>query len=368
MKYFWLLLLLPALCFGATQSTVTPGLWQGYAGTKIVTRDHATEVACAHAVAAIGPGKYFCKTSSTVVVVSVAEPPVVPPVVVPPSGDTITHGQAFTITGSGFGTKPKAAPLVYDNFENGSGSLKGKAATVGAWGNCDWSTPVTYAAYEGGKVAKHAFGSGTYNASLCVDPSPATQTFYLDFWMKGVAKSNPSRNWKAWRTYGPAGDENGNTVYYCSGGGIDLGGWKWLPEAPPPKGWVHYQIVSTPGVTRHYRNGVLDSSGTGAKAVAEIRIGHYWGLDGVTECASNPGGDVFTDDVYVDTSVARVILGNASTFAASTNTAIQRPTAWANEAVTIIPNTRGFARGETAYLIVIDTGNVERAAKKVTVK
>ena len=82
MKYLWLLLL-PALCFGATQSTVTPGVWNGYVGAKIVTRDHATETACAHAVASIGPGKYSCRTSSLVVVVNVAEPPVVvPPIVV----------------------------------------------------------------------------------------------------------------------------------------------------------------------------------------------------------------------------------------------------------------------------------------------
>lgn len=298
----------------------------------------------------------------------VVPPPVVPPPVTPPSGDTITHGQAMTITGSGFGAK--APPLVYDDFEAGTGSLEGKAAVVGAWDSGDYCKGVSYATYEGRRVARHDFTNGRYNASLCKDPKPATATFYLDFWIKAVPLGGASRNWKSWRTYDAGGNnENGDLVYWCRGGGITIGDFRWLPEVAPPTEWVHIEAISTPTGTAHYRNGKPDlvSSGAG-KTIGEIRIGHYWAHDAVDDCPSNPGANVYTDDVYVDTSVARVVLANASTFTASTKRAIQRPTGWANEAVTIIPNTRGFAPGETAYLIVIDAGNVEREVRKVTVR
>lgn len=291
---------------------------------------------------------------------------VTPPPPPPTTGDTIRHGQTFTVTGANFGTKPKAAPFVYDTFDVGTGSPGGKAGTAGKWTACDWSSAISYATHDGRKVARHAFGGGTYNASLCADV--VTNTFYLDFWMKGVAKANPSRNWKTWRTYSTGGSENGNTVYYCSGGGIDLGGWKWLPEGPPPQGWVHYQIVSTPSVTQHYRNGTLDHQGRGGATIAELRLGHYWGLDGVPECSSNPGADVYTDDAYFDTSIARVLLADAPIFANAKLTAIQLPTAWADGAVTIAPDTSRFKVGDKAYVLVIDAGNVQRKAQEVTVE
>ena len=381
MKFIWLLLLLPALCFGAVTTTDTTAIALKRGSTNVPPAPATVAECLQRRTVAItdeaktrttGSATYSCVATHKSVakftadpVPPVVVPPVVPPVVVPPSGDTITHGQAFTITGSGFGAK--APPLVFDDFEAGTGSVAGKAAVAGKWLSSDYCTGVTYAQHDGQKVARHEFAGGRYNASLCVDPAP-TQTVYLDFWAKGVPKANPSRNWKVWRFYSATDEDVGNLVYYCRGGGVQLGSWKWLDEVPPPTGWVHYEVIQAPGGSKHYRNGKLDSSSTAAPSVAQIRIGHYWGLDGVTECASNPGGDVYTDDVYVDTSLARVVLANASTFAASTKRAIQRPTARTNEAVTIIPNTRGFVPGETAYLIVIDTGNVERAAKKVTVK
>ena len=39
---------------------------------------------------------------------------------------TLSSGQTVTISGSGFGTKPQAAPLLWDDFEQGTaGGLEG---------------------------------------------------------------------------------------------------------------------------------------------------------------------------------------------------------------------------------------------------
>lgn len=280
-------------------------------------------------------------------------------------------GQAVTITGSGFGARSQPGPLVFDDFEAGSAGqpVGGKTAKSGTWNTGSYAGGVTYATYEGKKVALHSFGNGNYNSSLYVDPTP-TQTVYLDFWIKGVPLSNPSRNWKTWRFYNTSDAEVGNSVYYCNGGGIDLAGnWVWTAEAPPPKTWIHYEVIQKPGMIRHYRDGKLDlsSSNGSPPTVSQVRIGHYWGLDAVSDCGSNPGANVYTDNVYVDTSLSRVVLGNASTFEGSTKRAIQRPTAWTADKVTVQFYPTQFSTGETAYLFVVDANNIASPGYKVTI-
>lgn len=376
--YFALLLIFAASAFGAValtekaqvtliRSSTTVGIFDGWDACKAEARKRATAD-----TRTSGSVTYRCQTERYQIVAAYSpdpQPPPPPDPVPPPSGDTIRHGQPFTVVGSGFGSKPSAAPLAFDDFESGAAgaAVPGKAAVVGRWLSNDYCTGITYGTQDGHKVAKHTFAGGTYNASLCVDPAP-TQTVYLDFWAKGVPRANPSRNWKVWRFYSASDADVGNLVYYCRGGGVELGSWVWLPEVPPPLGWVHYEVIQRPGGSRHYRNGKLDSSSSSAPSVAQIRIGHYWGLDGVPDCGSNPGGDVYTDDVYVDNSVARVVLANASTFDGSTKRQVQRATAWAGTEAKIVGNTRGFVAGETAYVLVMDAGNVQRQALKVTVQ
>jgi hypothetical protein len=283
------------------------------------------------------------------------------PVVTAISG-TPSQGQTVRISGTGFGTKSRAAPLVFDDFEAGTAGqqVQGKTATAGQWNTGSYAGGVTYTTFEGRKVARHQFGNGTYNSSLYVDPAP-TQTVYLDFWIKGVPISNPSRNWKTWRFYNSSDSEVGNSVYYCVGGGIDMAGsWVWTPETPPPQTWIHYEVIQKPGMVRHYRDGKLDLSNSNSSppTVAQVRIGHYWGLDGVDTCSSNPGGNVYTDNVYVDNSLARVVLGDQPTFELSRKRAIQQPTAWSGSEVSVRFYSTGFTTGEQAYLFVIDPNNV----------
>lgn len=292
------------------------------------------------------------------------------PVVTSVSG-TPAQGQAVKISGTSFGTKAQAGPLVFDDFESGADGqpVQGKTAAAGKWNTGAYANGVTYATYEGRKVARHQFGNGNYNSSLYVDPSP-TQTVYLDFWIKGVPVSNPSRNWKAWRFYNSSDAEVGNSVYYCNGGGVDLAGsWVWTAETPPPKTWIHYEVIQKPGMVRHYRDGKLDlsSSNSSPPAVSQIRVGHYWGLDAAEGCGSNPGANVYTDNVYVDNSLARVVIGNAPTFEGSSKRAIQQPTAWSTSEVSIRFQPTQFTEGEKAYLFVVDANNAASPGYPITI-
>jgi hypothetical protein len=73
------------------------------------------------------------------------------------------------------------------------------------------------------------------------------------------------------------------------------------------------------------------------------------------------------DDLYVDSTWARVILGNASTLAASTHREIQIPTAWSAGSITISFNQGTFPSGSTAYLFVIDSSNAASGGTQITI-
>ena len=65
---------------------------------------------------------------------------------------------------------------------------------------------------------------------------------------------------------------------------------------------------------------------------------------------------VFTDDVYVatgDGARARVEIGNASTYTASTNLALITPTAWGDTSITATVRQGSFSDEESAYLYVV---------------
>jgi len=75
---------------------------------------------------------------------------------------------------------------------------------------------------------------------------------------------------------------------------------------------------------------------------------------------------VYMDDVYVDTSQARVELCNTSTWAARTHCEIQPATSWTNTNVIAILNRGQFNSGITAYLYVVSSdGNVNTTGKSI---
>jgi hypothetical protein len=66
-------------------------------------------------------------------------------------------------------------------------------------------------------------------------------------------------------------------------------------------------------------------------------------------------GRVWFDDCYVDSSWARVMVGNASTLAASTHREIQIPSAWSATEIEVTVNRGSFAADANAYLFVVDS-------------
>lgn len=71
--------------------------------------------------------------------------------------------------------------------------------------------------------------------------------------------------------------------------------------------------------------------------------------------ASPPSITAWMDDIYVDNTFARVVIGNASTFAASSQREIQLPETWSNSAVTFKVNAGAFQVNQQLYLYVVDS-------------
>lgn len=291
---------------------------------------------------------------------------------------TLSSGQTVTIAGSGFGTKSTVAPVLWDDFEKGnSGSLvQNNAAQIGKWDTGAGSEVVTYSTAKprtGNKSAYHDF-INNYNASLAKNMT--FSRLYLDFWIAADYVDRVSRNFKPWRLYGANDSLQLDYVWLCDGQLMNRVQDSWVvgdwggPKYSDGK-WMHVQLVyqeSTPGgsdgTIRHAIDSVTAGLNSGAvmtrKAAAsfdQIRLGHYWDRAAVDACASNGGARVYIDDVYVDTSWARVELGNASTYATSTHREIQVPTAWSSGSVSVKFNPGTFAAGTTAYLYVTDSNN-----------
>jgi hypothetical protein len=78
-------------------------------------------------------------------------------------------------------------------------------------------------------------------------------------------------------------------------------------------------------------------------------------VEGSDGWVPSPAGSQFwADDVYVDTTWSRVMIGDAPVFSACTVREIQIPTAWNDQSISIIVNTKAYPTGKPKYLFVVD--------------
>ena len=113
--------------------------------------------------------------------------------------------------------------------------------------------------------------------------------------------------------------------------------------------------VNGNGYWRHVRDGTEVQVSTKI-ANCENDHKHLRVLENFTDSAARPadGSKVWMDDLYVSTTTARVMLGNASTFSASTQREIQIPISGNATSVTVYFHQGAFANAATAYFYVCD--------------
>jgi hypothetical protein len=324
----------------------------------------------------------------------------------------LAHGESVTITGTDFGTKTTAAPTIWDNCSHGD-SLTTR--WTGGWPTENANYNPNYRAAQRGIPMPHArttkyltmcnYGDGGYDAgwngifwkSFASGSTPSYVFFsfrmriddsfnsgdnwkFLDYSCGSEPYAMSSSSWSNWYTEQMGGISTGTLDINLNDDGGSLRPWInqeniWNADTesydtgPSPKGnWiqiegVYYLTSSTNGIIRYWINGedVFDYSSTNPNP-AFAALDHWtdrytagartFGFGGYTRNYNTNNWWYFAD-IYFDTTWARVMLGNASTYAACTIREPQIPSSWGTTSITVEVNQGALDEEDTAYLYVV---------------
>lgn len=291
---------------------------------------------------------------------------------------TISQGSTVTITGGGFGQKNPAKPLIWADFE--SSIQPTSLGRTTAWGGIENFSQVTAGTTSGSGVAQGATNQSvwTLRADNTVWNAYGQQTYVYMLAKKNFQVScDTSQNWKVIRFWAA-----GTTLpdFYC---GRDA----WITESCGTTQWFACRdFVANTWATQEFR--IQANSSLGA---ADGKA--YWDINGnargtanlTTRCSAynvdmvtgyvvhfvaanigswvNPAwsssNQVWVDDVYVDTTWARVMVCEASTYSSCTRPVVQIPSAWSDASITVTVNVHNLNSSSSKYLYVFDAnGNV----------
>lgn len=343
----------------------------------------------------------------------------------PPAGG-FTHGSAFTVTGTGFGTKPTAAPKKWDDC-SGTDPLN---TWDGAWPTVasQPSSAPRYAASGsiGGVTAPHSQvgsvlaaraydegGGGTSgNNQMLWHSVPSIsfpQDFYISWYRRDHPSYDPGDNHKIFDYSGGLEPYDSGTDYWYLlrdpyfGGGYSHSANNMLFQqvcsaqsfrdfmcnskyytgsAAPHQQWIKYEVIlrasddNNVGFYDFYEDGEhkinLGTYGSGTHSFT----GRTDNLTEFTSRVVSIGGYnrllsldnwAFFADLYLDDSLARVFLGNNADPDLCTIREIQPLTSWADTSIGFDCNQGVFTTGQTAWIHVIDSTNTAVHAEQVTI-
>lgn len=316
----------------------------------------------------------------------------------------LSNGQNLTVTGSGFGTKAQAAPLVWEDFSDGVANNLTVNGTINTTNTTDLRHPFSP---RNGRANFKAAGPGHYYSYN----NGTAAKWFTQYWIKLAANwhfgttaygdgDDGLANIKFWRLF-PTGSRNFTNVDTVLHG-FDGGAWKYAIEhqgfndehyIPGTSDfrdtfttgtWHSVQVEygensavgATNGVFRVWVNGrpilnltnVLTNDSSDGSWVEKrpYVIGFYDSWSPSDAAVANMYA--YYSDIYVDNAWSRVELGNASSYGTCTRRETQRPTAWSNGSITFTVTQGGFLNGQVAYLYVVDaSGRVNAAGLPVSI-
>jgi hypothetical protein len=335
---------------------------------------------------------------------------------------TWSHQASVTIAGSGFGSKSAAAPTVWDNASGTNPLTKWDDLWPNCSGNSGFNLTYRTPTENGRNIGLPHNHITKYLAGAHYGPSPGPQCSYAVIMYKvRTITSFPAYSYASWYQRSDDGwhfgdDDNYKTFAYSEGVGPynmpnnwyveynprptsrtsgaawhindDAAGtstaslqspdqnghnWWWNDAVNPMAGqWskVEMEIKYTnqnDGYIKLWENGVLQVDYRG-KTDGLPGSTRTEGIGGYARNYPYQSNWRYFADVYLDYSRARVILGNASTYSASTIREVQIPTAWSGSSISLTVNLGKFQPGQTAYLYVVDsTGQANAAGVPITV-
>lgn len=334
-------------------------------------------------------------------------------------GGGYAHGDLVTITGTGFGTKAVAKPFLWAPFDSSI-----NPSPLGRKTSWDLIEYMAYAAGEGiagGALKSLVAGNnpvgdggtvwtaGAWTTGYGFSWNDAGQKFYLfrrnkrSFDIDHTLNYKTLRLWSANQTYPNWYLSHSNGGWNCE----DIAGVNSFPygsygdqvDLDQPNA----QIIAARGSANVWRSEEFLTQANSSNALADGSLKHYvvgYGLAAqipfhdyadhyfkikddtwsaaMVECfAAHDILDagiyapsdwtVWYDDIYLDNTWARVMLGNSVTYSACTFLAPQPPTAWSDTSVTVSLNLAGFPSGSTRYLHVLDDTNTVRQTTSIGV-
>jgi len=318
---------------------------------------------------------------------------------------TFSHGGTVTISGTGFGDKSPAKPQVWAPFDGGS---------VAADATLSSGSLINSSSYYEIDATSNPHSNSTYSVSNIAmtngDKTAADLRTYVSsgsgfMFMRrkfpsGLFAQVTNGKFLWWWPTPPDGSTcTGqvpgyvNMIFdYLSAGGYNMnisyqGGSQVQPTGytPPDSGaWQTWEVQAKKGTANNYDgvhkwwvDGTLRSNRTNILNVTTaypkdtfctFLVQDFW-----TNTAG--GGRTFwidnakdyVDDLYIDTTWSRVMIGNASTYDASTHREPLIPTAWTATEITAYFNQGSFGDGETVYVFVVDSNGVASPGKLITI-
>ena len=304
---------------------------------------------------------------------------------------SIVAGGTVTISGSGFGSKSPAAPMIWAPFDNNSNPSS--LGRITSWSEV---TGMTWTGTEGFSGGGMKSSDSTGDWTMRVDRSNWTDEGQKGYWSAKkkmnfiISSANPGdpppvdtrSNWKIWRMWPTPSNGNYPNVYAASSNGriyvenigTESGFWssaiRWTTT-----NWVReeqiFQASSAAGVkdgTWTYRldgqqmaSGTLITRSAAAPAyMTENYVVHF--VQANKSSWTNPpwsdSNAAWVDEVYVDDSWSRCMLADASTYAAVRRFNMMIPTAWASGSISaVVGSTSDVTPGATAYMYCFDSNN-----------
>ena len=315
---------------------------------------------------------------------------------------TFTQGSTVTIVGSGFGTRSSAKPVYFSDFDsyplNDSALNTGLSAPMGTIPNEPYIDNTRAVSGAQSLRMDYPLNKNGEFPEVMLQNLSLTQV-YVSAWIywertagSGAggppifklvrAEANPPYHGYPgfYETIFPnaagqvIGTDRGSvasdrTVTYGDtiNAGQTSGVWHRID---------YYYKLSTPGVAdgvfESWVDGVLNaniqntmSRLSGSTATINDIISPF---DGISNYGISNSYSLWVDNFYVDSTQARVELGDAPTFAGCKTRYIQPSTAWDDGAVAITVNLNQFTSGEKVYLYIVSPdGNVNNNGYPVTV-
>jgi hypothetical protein len=309
---------------------------------------------------------------------------------------TFEDAGSVTITGTGYGTKSPAAPLRWAPFNtNSQASSLGVATTWNQIQNLVWDADEGYGSTPGLKGTAIS-GDGALGTLRVDSSSPywnaANQKFYRFYREKKnfIAYDHDNitgddHNFKTWRIWpsgssgypnATVGDYAGRIFVEQTGCAGDSGGWTGKPISNSTS-WVAKEMFFEASSASCVKDGSLRERHNGVdkytKAITTQKdsptvnwqshfvvhavaanVGSKW-----TDPAWTSALNMWVDDVYVDTTWQRVMIGDKPNFADCRKLGFVIPSAWSATSITgTLQFPAGdFPDGATAYVFAFDTSN-----------